>query len=115
MVTTQRLRILSVLGLGVSFFVAPAWAEMGDRVGFPLLQGQPPVVVHEGQLHGTGPHRGGPSSGSHKAGRPNRERIGGRVDGSHPTTANLPHKVHVRPGDIPTHAVGGEGMPLWRW
>ncbi|MDP3596438.1 MAG: hypothetical protein Q8S75_05530 [Nitrospirota bacterium] len=115
MVTTQRVRILSALGLGGILLVAPAWAELDDRVGFPLPQGQQPGVVYEGQLHGTGTHRGGPSSGEYKAGHPNRERVRGRVDGSRTTTANLPSEVHVRPGDVPTHAVGGGGMPAWRW
>ena len=115
MVTTQRVRILSALGLGVILLVSPAWAEVDDRVGFTPPAGQQPVVVHEGQLHGTGAHRGGPSSGSHKAGGPKRERVGGRADVSRTGTANLPSEVHVRPGDIPTHAVGGGGMPVWRW
>ncbi len=117
MVTMQRLRILSPLGLGVGLFVAPAWAEIDHRVGFPPLQGRPPVVVHEGQLHGTGSittHRGGLSPGSHKAGRLNWERVEGRVAGSR-TTTSLHSDVHVRRGEIPKHGVGGAGIPVWRW
>ena len=118
MVTTQRLRILSALGLGVVLFATPAWANIEHRDGVPPVQSLQPVVVYEGPSYGAesiSTYRGGLSPDSHKGRDLNLKSVGGGVDGSRTTTSSHSPIINVRPGEIPHHDVGDAGIPLWRW